>query len=248
MRDATSHTGVTRAHGLPETEMEPSPQKIAAPRRARRPGRPTMAEAEHKSAELLEIAAEVFLENGYRNTKISDIIARLGGSKGTLYARYATKGELFGAVIEHQIEQVEQVFSRQLSDGAGLVEVMTAFGHTLFATMYDPRMGSLFRILVEEAAEFPELALKLLRSGPMRATFLLKSYLESQPEFDATRAEIAADSFCSLCLGLPVINSLLNPTDRPSPAEVARKVAIAVDTILAAHCPEQRRPDGPLPA
>ena len=34
---------------------------------------------------ILDVASDVFLEEGYANASMSTIAARLGGSKGTLY-------------------------------------------------------------------------------------------------------------------------------------------------------------------
>ena len=46
---------------------------------------------------ILDVAQEVFLEEGFANASMSTIAARLGGSKGTLYNYFKSKDDLFTA-------------------------------------------------------------------------------------------------------------------------------------------------------
>lgn len=48
-----------------------------------------------RKAEIIEAAAECFMERGYHATKVDDVAARLGATKGRIYHHYATKTELF---------------------------------------------------------------------------------------------------------------------------------------------------------
>lgn len=49
--------------------------------------------------EITAAALEVFVERGYAATRLEDVAARAGVSKGTLYLYFANKEELFKAVI-----------------------------------------------------------------------------------------------------------------------------------------------------
>ena len=62
--------------------------------------------AENKSKEerqyqILEAAMEVFVINGYANTRMNDIVRKSGLSKGALYHYYPSKKDLFIALIDH---------------------------------------------------------------------------------------------------------------------------------------------------
>lgn len=62
--------------------------------------------AENKSKEerqyqILEAAMEVFVINGYANTRMDDIVRKSGLSKGALYHYYPSKKDLFIALIDH---------------------------------------------------------------------------------------------------------------------------------------------------
>jgi AcrR family transcriptional regulator len=55
---------------------------------------------DEKRAAIVKIAYEAFLTDGYAATSMSSIAAKVGGSKATLYNYFASKEELFAAVIE----------------------------------------------------------------------------------------------------------------------------------------------------
>ena len=61
--------------------------------------------SEEKRQKIIRIAAELFEELGYERTSMSAIAARVGGSKATLYAYFASKEELLRAVLDHDVNE-----------------------------------------------------------------------------------------------------------------------------------------------
>jgi len=56
---------------------------------------------EERQYQILEAAMEVFVLNGYANTRMDDIVSQSGLSKGALYHHYHSKKDLFIALIDH---------------------------------------------------------------------------------------------------------------------------------------------------
>ena len=56
---------------------------------------------EERQYQILEAAMEVFVINGYANTRMDDIVIQSGLSKGALYHHYPSKKDLFIALIDH---------------------------------------------------------------------------------------------------------------------------------------------------
>ena len=56
---------------------------------------------EERQYQILEAAMEVFVINGYANTRMDDIVQKSGLSKGALYHHYPSKKDLFIALIDH---------------------------------------------------------------------------------------------------------------------------------------------------
>src|SRR3954454_22806619 len=54
---------------------------------------------EARPGEILEAALDCFAERGFAATRLEDVAARAGVSKGTAYLYFASKEELFKAVV-----------------------------------------------------------------------------------------------------------------------------------------------------
>ncbi len=198
----------------------------------RRVGRPTSVEAETRTAELLDIATQVFLEYGFERTKISYIVARAGGSRGTLYARYATKDDLFAAVVDRKTVALGQVFAKTLSSTDSLASVLEQFGMNLCQTMYHPELRALFQLVATEAPMFPKLAKRFWNIGPQRAIRLLSECLAKHSDFEGGDPDQAAEVFCSLCLGLSLLRGQLQRDHVIQEKMMRLKVKSAIDIFL----------------
>src|SRR5947209_16334161 len=65
---------------------------------------------------ILDVAQEVFLEEGFANASMSMIAARLGGSKGTLYNYFKSKDDLFNAYVERRCLWQDEIFAAPLDN------------------------------------------------------------------------------------------------------------------------------------
>jgi AcrR family transcriptional regulator len=66
---------------------------------------------------ILDVAREVFMDEGYAAASMSTIAARLGGSKGTLYNYFKSKDELFTAYVRRHCAWQEDAMFSLLDDG-----------------------------------------------------------------------------------------------------------------------------------
>lgn len=64
-----------------------------------------MKKGEIRKSELLKIAYRMFIEKGYENTSIDEIIAKAGIAKGTYYYYFESKEATLEAVIDMMIEE-----------------------------------------------------------------------------------------------------------------------------------------------
>ena len=184
---------------------------------------------------LLKAAAEVFFEQGYASTSIDAIIERAGGSKRNIYNEFGSKEGLFAAIVRSSADSALSSLSQEQIEGRGLEETLTAFGQHLMEIYMSPTVVSVYRIAINEANRFPDLARSFYEQGPGRAASQLAEVLE----FAAQRGEIeprdysrAAGLFVGMIrdnLHLQVVLGLRSPPLEP---EVRRIVSSAVDIFL----------------
>jgi len=127
------------------------PTAVATPTRQRR--------KEARPQELLDAALELFVEKGFAATRSEEVAARAGVSKGTLYLYYPSKEELFKAVVRHNL-------SALIAEGTEIAEAFEGSSSELLAVLINTwweRVGNtpasgIFKIMVSEVRNFPELA------------------------------------------------------------------------------------------
>ena len=62
---------------------------------------------EETRRKILEVSKELFLEKGFDNTSIQDIIDRLGGlTKGVIYHHFESKNEILQSIISENNQQI----------------------------------------------------------------------------------------------------------------------------------------------
>jgi AcrR family transcriptional regulator len=69
-----------------------------------RPSRPDLRR--QRAAQIVQAAAEVFAEKGYRRARVIDVARRAGIGKGTVYEYFRNKQEVFLAVFEWYVEEI----------------------------------------------------------------------------------------------------------------------------------------------
>ncbi|MBK7662201.1 MAG: TetR/AcrR family transcriptional regulator [Sterolibacteriaceae bacterium] len=114
---------------------------------------------EARPQELTAAALSLFVERGFAATKLDDVAARAGVSKGTLYLYFDSKEALFTAVIREGIvpalEQGEALFQCHGDDPERLLrEILLGWWELIGAT----DLGGIPKLMMAEAQNFPEVA------------------------------------------------------------------------------------------
>ncbi|MEK7265321.1 MAG: TetR/AcrR family transcriptional regulator, partial [Pseudomonadota bacterium] len=107
-----------------------------------------------KDEAILEAASDLFTKRGY-SVSIDDIAAAASVSKQTIYARYASKHDLLAAVIHKTAEDLVSALS---IGSAPPEEALIKFGERFVEVVFNPAKVAMQRLIISEAAQFPELA------------------------------------------------------------------------------------------
>ncbi|HWU14545.1 MAG TPA: TetR/AcrR family transcriptional regulator [Caulobacter sp.] len=187
---------------------------------------------------ILDVASDVFLEEGYANASMSTIAARLGGSKGTLYNYFKNKEQLFAAyVVRHCAWQRDAMFEIEAELG-DIREALIKTGRIYLSIVLSDFSMANFRVIVAEAQRTPEIGQAFFEAGPRSGAKLLGATL--QKAVDSGQLEIddpvhAAQQFIGLCQNRLLKARLCNAMAAPTPEEIDREVLPAVRVFLAAY-------------
>ena len=80
------------------------------------------AKKAHTRERLLHAAAEAFAAGGFASTSVDEVAARAGLTKGAVYAHFATKDDLFVALLEWWVDRRLAALQAALGDGAPATE------------------------------------------------------------------------------------------------------------------------------
>ena len=114
---------------------------------------------EARPQELLDAALALFVEKGFAATRTEEVAARAGVSKGTLYLYYPSKEDLLKAVISHSL-------SARIAEGAAIAGRFDGSAGDLLRTvltdwwgqLYDSPAAGVFKIVITEVRNFPDIA------------------------------------------------------------------------------------------
>jgi transcriptional regulatory protein len=76
-----------------------------------------------RRAQILEAAINCFLEKGYTNTSMSDIIKASGLSSGSIYSHFSGKEDILTTAINERLENIKKLYET-LPEGAGPQDIL----------------------------------------------------------------------------------------------------------------------------
>ncbi|MDO9434657.1 TetR/AcrR family transcriptional regulator [Hydrogenophaga sp.] len=131
----------------PTTDADTEPRQRRARRKEARPG------------ELLDAALQLFVEKGFAATRVEEVAAQAGVSKGTLFLYFPSKEELFKAVVRENLAgrftEWNEEFEQFSGDSAELVRYAL---HTWWERIGMTPASGITKLVMSEAGMFPEIA------------------------------------------------------------------------------------------
>ena len=135
--------------------MQPSPTSqhpaaTAAKRERRKEARP---------GELLDAALDLFVEKGFAATRVEEVAARAGVSKGTLFLYFPSKDELFKAVVRKNISGHFSEWNKEFEAFVGdSLEMLTFCMNSWWDRLGATKASGLTKLMMSEASNFPDIA------------------------------------------------------------------------------------------
>ncbi|CAB3808455.1 HTH-type transcriptional regulator BetI [Paraburkholderia ultramafica] len=193
---------------------------------------------EEKRQAIVDAAFEVFSEVGFEQASMSEIAARAGGSKATLYSYFQSKEEMFAEFMTAAAQQVIAAFEL-LKTSVPVRDALASFGKHYLVAVLKPQILAVRRLAHHEGGRSTVGALFYER-GPKLGWQMVAVCLQQLIDAGQLRscnAAIAAAhlrtlyeaELMELCLfGVPADTSSRN---------IAKVIQRAVDVFLAAYGP-----------
>jgi TetR/AcrR family transcriptional repressor of mexJK operon len=191
-----------------------------------------------KRTQILDGAATVFAADGYEGASMARIAAVAGVSKGTLYNHFDGKAALFTAYVGEKCDQyLAHVFDGANHDGDP-AEVLRGIGKRMVQMMLSDVGLAIYRVVIAEAAKFPDLARGFFEAGPARATGFMADWLAEETrrgQLSVADPVFAAEQFFNLCQTRLVLRRKLEMLPDPPDSEIDGVVEASIAMFLRTY-------------
>lgn len=80
-----------------------------------------------KKQYILETARKVFVEKGYKNVTMKDIVEACEISRGGLYLYFSSTEEILLEVLKMEADETDDVFTKKISEDDSAADILTLF-------------------------------------------------------------------------------------------------------------------------
>ncbi|ANF81729.1 transcriptional regulator [Acinetobacter sp. NCu2D-2] len=129
---------------------------------------------------LLLSATELFLERGYDNVSLDDIVNHAGGSKASIYKYFGNKAGLFKAICDYRREKFFADINVHTEDTncdlrQHLIDTLLNF----YCHILEPENAAFMRLILEQSQRDPDIALHIHERGPVHIQQSIAYFLET---------------------------------------------------------------------
>jgi TetR/AcrR family transcriptional repressor of mexJK operon len=191
---------------------------------------------ETKQEKILDVAACLFLKNGFHATSMDDIAAEASMSKLTLYRRFPDKNALFVAVIECKCQEYvpDEIFS--VFDVETPRSALFTVGKAFFSLILSDDAIGMYRMMAAEASHNPALTQLFYDTGPKRVKSLMTekiAQLAASEGMHIPNPEEAKNFFIALFTGADIyMRRLLNIAPLATEASIIEYVDTVTDLFM----------------
>jgi AcrR family transcriptional regulator len=172
---------------------------------------------------LVSAARDLFAEKGFAATRLEDVAAKAGVSKGTVYLYFDSKETLFRAVVESGLaalgKTVEALNRLATETGRPPIELLSSYFGAWRLVLDDAAVGDLLKLLIAESGNFPDVVSRfndaIMHDAKRTMVHIVEAGIASR-NFRPVPAGMIADLFFS-AIGLWAIGHW---SERPPPEQL----------------------------
>jgi len=189
---------------------------------------------------FLDVATELFCEKGYQHTRLSEIVARAGGSLATLYRAFGDKEGLVRAIIQRRKDRMRSSIQALILDDMEPEHALRAVAEEIAEQISTREAQVVYRIALGEGSSFPDLRDWFFEHAVASVRSTLSRYFELQiaaGRMKMTCPAAASNQFFMMLSGDVILGISSGHVREPDPVQLREHALGAVDTFLYGTLP-----------
>lgn len=155
-----------------------------------------------KKTQILNAATNLFMRHGFGVVTMDKVATEAKVSKATVYAHFAGKEVLFAAILENYFEQsaisIPQLPTTIAQNDAEFLSQLAGFLREVHGYYTNPAVIKLYRLLIGEVNQFPEIFDWVFGKQSIQITSRLADFLFAARLFNFESAEAAYLIACKI--------------------------------------------------
>jgi AcrR family transcriptional regulator len=179
--------------------------------------RPTRMRAEGRRNQIVAIAAELFSQKGFRGTTTKEIADHAGVSEAIIFRHFATKDDLYRAILDDKVNQTTARMKENLNEAAGRKDDNAYFGSLAYEMLeFHRKDGTFMRLLLFSALEGHDLSEIFFHSTAREMKNHIRRYIKQRIADGAFRPidpALAARAFVGMVLNQAQVRNIFRDDD-----------------------------------
>jgi len=114
---------------------------------------PTKAEDKHKR--ILQAAIKIFAQNGFYNSKVSEIAKEAGVADGTIYLYFKNKDDILISLFEEEMEKTINNMKKEIGKEEDLLKKLKRFAIVqLNSKKENPELAAIMEVELRQSSKF----------------------------------------------------------------------------------------------
>lgn len=190
---------------------------------------------------IIEVATEMFLQQGYGNTSLAEIAAAARLTKPTLYDHFGSKTGLLQAVTQTQAEARQSRMAQSLGCSGDVAADLLQFAKTFGREIHSEEARRWHRLSLTELRDHPEVGKAIYESGPARVIERLKKFLRDETKAGRLCCDepaVAAEQLLGMLSGIQTVR-LMTGHEPPSSRVQSKLVRHSIEAFLRLYSTKQ---------
>ena len=173
--------------------------------------------AEDRRQQIVAIAGELFSQKGFRGTTTKEIAERAGVSEAIIFRHFATKDDLYAAILDAKVQQTAERMKAQLAEAASRKDDQAFFGLLAFEMLeFHIKDQTFMRLLLFSGLEGHDLSDIFFHSAARDVKDSIRLYIKQRIADGAFRPvdpAVAARAFVGMVLHQVQVRTIFSDTE-----------------------------------